>query len=170
MAVMSQAAARAMLRVMILLALGLACERVPEQAAMRGDSGGARGTGPRIRPDTAAALSDTAAQDVWAQARARGIDFRALGQEPGWLLEIEDGKQITMVADYGERRVTTPAPQPELNIDAGETIYRVATDAHRLRIVLRNEPCADVMSGERYPTTVVVELDGQEYRGCGRVP
>ncbi|MGH7467187.1 MAG: MliC family protein [Longimicrobiales bacterium] len=107
---------------------------------------------------------------VWEHARLRGVDFRALGQEPGWLLEIDEGKQIIMIADYGERRVTTPAPSPEFNAATGKKTYRIRTEAHRLQIVLKNEPCADAMSGERYPTTVVVTLDGREYRGCGRVP
>lgn len=105
---------------------------------------------------------------VWEQARLNGVDFRAVGQEPGWLLEIEDGEQVTLLADYGEKRVVTPAPPAEVNQAGGEKNYRIQTEAHRLTIVTRNEPCADTMSGERFPTTVVVTLDGKEYRGCGR--
>jgi putative lipoprotein len=105
---------------------------------------------------------------IWEHAARQGIEFRAVGQEPGWLLEIDDGKQIMMLADYGEKRIVTPAPVPEFDQKTGRKSYRVQTQDHRLTIVITNEPCADVMSGERYPATVVVTLDGREYRGCGR--
>ncbi|HEY6362032.1 MAG TPA: MliC family protein [Vicinamibacterales bacterium] len=33
-------------------------------------------------------------RDPWQEARDRGVDFRAVGQEPGWHLEIDDGESI----------------------------------------------------------------------------
>src|SRR5688572_27332616 len=35
--------------------------------------------------------TSTERPDPWREARGRGIDFRAIGQEPGWYLEIDDG-------------------------------------------------------------------------------
>ena len=35
--------------------------------------------------------------DVWHKAKLRGVAFRAIGQEPGWLLEITNGKEIVLV-------------------------------------------------------------------------
>jgi putative lipoprotein len=105
---------------------------------------------------------------IWEHAARQGIDFRAIGQEPGWLLEIDEGKQVMMLADYGEKRVVMPAAAPQIDPKTGRKIYRLKTEAHRLNIEITNQPCADVMSGERYPATVVVTLDGREYRGCGR--
>ena len=122
-------------------------------------------------PDTQAAPEvPEGSAEVWEQARLRGIDFRAVGQEPGWLLEIDEGNQITMLADYGERNVTAPAPEPTFNDATGEKRYDIETDSLRLHVSVRNQPCTDVMSGEQFPTTVVVTLDGREYRGCGRTP
>jgi putative lipoprotein len=105
---------------------------------------------------------------IWEHAARQGIDFRAIGQEPGWLLEIDEGKQVMMLADYGEKRVVMPAAAPTIDPQTGRKTYRLKTEAHRLDIEITNQPCADVMSGERYPATVVVTLDGREYRGCGR--
>jgi uncharacterized membrane protein len=96
----------------------------------------------------------------------RWQDFRAIGQEPGWLMEIEGG-QITLAMDYGERRVTAPAPEPETP-RAGLVIYRVRTPEHAITITIEDRPCQDIMSGEAFPSAVTVVLDGREYRGCGR--
>ena len=82
------------------------------------------------------------------------------------MLEIDNGKQIAMLADYGEKKVTTPAPTPRDS--AGTTIYDVTTEAHRLTINSRREVCHDSMSDEEMTHTVTVVLDGKEYRGCGR--
>jgi putative lipoprotein len=46
----------------------------------------------------------------WDQARQRGVDFRATGNGPGWQFDIERGRRITFVGDYGRKRVIVPAP------------------------------------------------------------
>ena len=60
-------------------------------------------------------------QRVWEAARDRGVIFRAVGQEPGWVLEV------------------------------------------------REEPCMDTMSGERFSMTVTIRLNDTTYDGCGRM-
>ncbi len=40
-------------------------------------------------------------QSVWERAKLDGADFRAVGNEPGWHLEIIAGSRIVLVADYG---------------------------------------------------------------------
>ncbi len=82
------------------------------------------------------------------------------------MLEIDNEKQIYMLADYGEIKVTTPAPTPRDS--AGATIYDATTQAHRLTVTIREAVCHDTMSGEEMTHTVVILVDGQEYRGCGR--
>ena len=82
------------------------------------------------------------------------------------MLEIDNEKQIDLLADYGEKKVTTPVPTPRDS--AGTTIYDATTEAHRLTINIRQDVCHDTMSGEEMTHTVTVVLDGKEYRGCGR--
>jgi uncharacterized membrane protein len=104
--------------------------------------------------------------DPWQQAMERGVELRAVGQEPGWLLEIDDGAQMHLVYDYGEHEVTMAAPAPvrtELT-----TTYQAATPMHRLRVVVEARPCADAMSGDASPTAVAVVIDGRTLEGCGR--
>lgn len=99
-------------------------------------------------------------------ARARGVEFRASGNEPGWTWELLPDRTV-FVGDYGTRRVATPRPSPQGGPIPGETVHAAITDAHRLTVRIRDAACVDSMSGERYATTVEVELDGRAYRGCG---
>jgi uncharacterized membrane protein len=104
----------------------------------------------------------------WEDARQRGVDFRAIGQEPGWFLEIYEGNRTLIALDYGERRMTVRTPEPERDRDGSRTFYRVAIPPDRVVIEIRDEPCEDIMSGERFEATVVVTVDGEEFQGCGR--
>jgi putative lipoprotein len=93
-----------------------------------------------------------------------GADWVAIGQEPGWRVDIRPDRGIEVIADYGDRRASLPyvhpARQPgalEFNTSAGGTDLR-------LRII--DTPCADGMSGRPYPATAAMELNGRSYRGC----
>lgn len=112
--------------------------------------------------------TEKSAGGPWEDARHRGIEFRAVGQEPGWYLEIDEGKQILFVADYGTREITTPVPSPTTIAGGQGREYHAQTEAHDLKVRIVRKPCADVMSGERFPLTVTVTLDGKTYDGCGR--
>lgn len=103
----------------------------------------------------------------WLDARRRGIDIRALGQEPGWVLEIDLGTSMYLVADYGEKKITTGAPTAVHDALARTMIYEASTPEHRITAVVREGVCHDTMSGQRMTHEVRVTLDGQEYRGCG---
>jgi hypothetical protein len=48
---------------------------------------------------------------VWEQAKLGGADFRAVGNEPGWHLEIREGRRILLATDYGASRVELPLPE-----------------------------------------------------------
>ena len=103
----------------------------------------------------------------WVDARARGATFRAVGQEPGWHIEVHP-ERLVMVYQYGERQVVVPNPgvveDPELPIRRWHAI----TEAHELLLVAQDRACTDVMSGTIYPVTADVTLDGRNYSGCGR--
>ena len=51
---------------------------------------------------------ELAKNDVWHAAKLRGVAFRAIGQEPGWLLEITNGEEILLVTDYGKNKKSYP--------------------------------------------------------------
>lgn len=106
-------------------------------------------------------------QQSWAVAKLRGIDFRAMGQEPGWILEITEGEQIKYIGNYGQDTVYTPAPEPKVQT-SGKTIYRAETKAHSLSIQIRDSSCTDAMNGAQFPATVHIQINGEKYKGCGK--
>jgi len=104
----------------------------------------------------------------WQAAKIRGVDFRAMGQEPGWILEITKGKQMQYIGRYGQDTLITPAPMPQHDTEKGVTVYESHTNAHSLTVKVTEQSCTDSMSGSRFPSTVTVTVDGETYRGCGR--
>jgi len=103
---------------------------------------------------------------IWEKAKLDGADFRAVGNEPGWNLEIREGSRIVLVADYGASRVERPLPQPMIDQEARSTRW----DAGELIVEVIGRPCRDSMSGESFESTVVVTWGEQTLRGCGRAP
>jgi membrane-bound inhibitor of C-type lysozyme len=105
---------------------------------------------------------------IWEDAKLRGVDFRAIGNEPGWNLEIIKGEKIVFIGNYGENRYDFVTPEPSIDQQARTTIYDAQNDEHELSVILKGRRCSDTMSGEAFETTVRVILDGKEYRGCGK--
>lgn len=93
--------------------------------------------------------------------------FAGVGQEPGWLLQIDS--VITFSYDYAQRTVTVPVPR-SMPDATGARVWQVKTDTTDLQVVVAETPCEDAMSGKPYPATVTVTLNGQVYRGCGGPP
>jgi uncharacterized membrane protein len=105
---------------------------------------------------------------VWEHAKLNGADFRAVGNEPAWNLEILQQSKIVLITDYGTNRYEFELPEPAVDREARITRYETSQNRHELIIVLRGQPCRDTMSDETFETAVVVTLDGRELRGCGR--
>lgn len=103
----------------------------------------------------------------WESARAEGVDFRAVGQEPGWLLDIYELDRIRLLWDYGDNLADFPLTEPSYPQE-GATRYETEAGGRTLVIVIRRFPCSDAMSGQPYPSTVEVVIDGRTLNGCGR--
>lgn len=104
---------------------------------------------------------------VWDAARDRGIMFRAVGQEPGWLLEI-DSASITLITDYGADTVALPVPQPGRDPASRTTVYRALSEEASVLVTIREESCVDTMSGERFSRAVTAVVNARTLTGCGR--
>ncbi|MEM9303574.1 MAG: hypothetical protein AAGE01_15760 [Pseudomonadota bacterium] len=103
-------------------------------------------------------------RSIWEGAKLRGVSFRAVGQEPGWLLEIRNGERIDFSFDYGQRTLRVPATEPD-----DDTSTRTSRFVSwPLEITIEGRPCGDAMSGEAFDTTVVVRLAERTFQGCGR--
>lgn len=104
----------------------------------------------------------------WEVSRLLGFEFRGVGQEPGWTIEIDTGQMIRLVLDYGEKRYYLPAPEP-VRRPNGDLFYDIRTEAVSATVLIAEKTCQDAMSGEESTHTVTVTIDGKEYRGCGRI-
>jgi uncharacterized membrane protein len=105
-------------------------------------------------------------ESVAADAHARGIRFRGLGNEPGWVLEIATDERVSLDYDYGNLRVTFPPLEPERDAYDGSLRYSGRTESHSIKVTLKDQPCHDDMSGEPFGWSVELEFDGDSKRGC----
>jgi membrane-bound inhibitor of C-type lysozyme len=108
------------------------------------------------------------AKAIWENAKLNGIDFRAVGNEPGWILEIMTSDKIRFVSNYGQDRHEFATPKPKIDKQAHITTYTTHNDANTLTVTIHGKPCRDSMSGESFATIVTVTLDNTKFQGCGR--
>jgi len=114
-------------------------------------------------PDTPQILA------MWADRKRRGVDFYGVGQEPGWMIEIDEGKRLYLLANYAEDTVDVVAPAPITDPGAPDRrVYRTTGNGHTVEVTIEARICSDAMSGKRYAETVTLTLDGKPYDGCGR--
>jgi putative lipoprotein len=105
---------------------------------------------------------------AWRQARLSGVDFRAVGREPGWRLDIRAGERFVLITDSGRRRLEFPAVAPDTDRSSGTAVYETRNEKHELRVIIENRRCIDDISGDALPARVTAILDGRMYEGCGR--
>lgn len=121
-------------------------------------------------PEAEAANTTQAAlaqMPTWETARAAGVDFRAVGQEPGWIVDIYTQNRIVALLDYGETLLEFPLTTPTSPAE-GATRFESQANGRTLSITYRRFPCEDAMSGEAYPSSVEIVIDGRTLNGCGR--
>lgn len=97
----------------------------------------------------------------------RDRDFRAVGQEPGWQLEIRMGSEMRLTYDYGKNSAVTSAAQVQLDPKTGTRTFHARAEASDLQVEVVPVKCEDSMSGRPYPATVTVTLNDRRLRGCG---
>jgi uncharacterized membrane protein len=101
-------------------------------------------------------------------AKLRGADFRAVGNEPGWHLELFSDGPSLLVTDYGQERYEFMAGEPSDLADGVGSVFSVDVDGTPMRIELRPGPCADTMVDRVYETAVRIESGERVLAGCGK--
>jgi uncharacterized membrane protein len=90
--------------------------------------------------------------------------YRAIGQEPGWLLEIAAGRAVYL-GDYGTVRLELALSPPRATT-AGYR-YEARSSQHSLSIDVAHGLCRDAMSGRAFADRVKIVADGRTVEGCG---
>jgi len=103
---------------------------------------------------------------AWEDARARGVEFRAVGGSPEWTLEIDDGARAEFVADRGAVHVIG-VPVTERSLDDRRMVVSATTAVATLHVVLERRVCMNAAGVTTVAATVTVE--GRSFAGCGRV-
>ena len=103
----------------------------------------------------------------WDVAADSGVAFRAVGQEPGWLVEVEEGEgdrpaSLTAHLDYGQRLLEAGDLEREGDAWSGQ-----AVDGTSVELTVEERDCADVMSGERFRAAATLVVGDDRYQGCG---
>ncbi len=112
------------------------------------------------------ACAPPASQPAPAAGSSPAAILMAVGQEPGWTLEItpqpDPGTvRLAYAGDYGTVVIDEPAVAAAS--PGGSAGYRGV----RLAVTVTPGQCADSVSGELYTQSVAVMADGRSYRGCG---
>jgi len=115
----------------------------------------------------AVSCSENRRASLMEDAKLRGVDFRATGNEPGWWMEIGPDSTV-LVTDYGQQRDIFATPEPEEDPAARRATYRARAGGREVEIVLIGEPCRDSMSGEGFQTAVQIRLGEARLSGCGQ--
>ena len=98
-------------------------------------------------------------------ARARGVVYRALGNEPGWVLEVGPASKLSWTTNWGADRYEFDQTQAATGAD-GASVFTAQKDATSIKATIRAERCVD--DGEvAYDHVAIIEFGGQTFRGCG---
>jgi len=128
---------------------------------------------PRTGADSIPAQQAGADSSFVGKKRALGIDFYAVGQEPGWALDMDSGN-IYRFSTFDGIKMNTPPVAGTTSADGKITTYRAQVELGEINITVTREQCMDIMSGEQFPCKVQVRIkrgvdkDFKTYNGCGR--
>lgn len=102
----------------------------------------------------------------WGEAEARGVAFRAVGSEPGWFVEVDNGDMPPLRAtlDYGERKVEVAST---VSLSSSHGFGGKLADGTDVVLRIKREPCNDGMSGEAFEASAVLTVGDMQYQGCG---
>ncbi len=118
-------------------------------------------------------MSNAAAQDAqddpWAKARAEGVVFRALGNEPGWLIEVNQDESIKFINHYGEMEIKVPVNDIWVGPDGEDKIYYVENEVIPFQLIIIKKNYQDTMSGEVFPYQARVIFPEKSYTGGGKI-
>lgn len=101
-------------------------------------------------------------------------DFKASGNEPAWMLEIEEAKSIRFKSFGMESfEMLLPVPRAEKNEETQETVYQSESAHGKIVIRINRKPCMDLMSGKSFDYEVIIKARPENatqdytYEGCG---
>ena len=99
------------------------------------------------------------------KAKFEGVSFRALGNEPYWTLEFISDKEAVLTTNLGQNK--THFGVKERFEGKNFTDYKMLSKHNTLFVRIENRRCFDTMVDRSYESTVYLNFDTHELRGCG---
>ena len=103
---------------------------------------------------------------TFERAKLNGVAFRAIGNEPGWILEITSDKQVLFLTNLGQDK--TYFEVIEKFSDYSSTEYEMHSNNNIMHVRIENSRCRDTMVDRVYESTVYINFDGVNMKGCGK--
>ena len=101
----------------------------------------------------------------WDDARSRGVAFRAVGNEPGWLVEVGSGDAPPLHAqlDFGSRKLDIASVRARAQ---GDGWTGKSANGTQVELIVERKACQDD-AGTTFDITAQLRAGGKTYDGCG---
>ncbi len=103
---------------------------------------------------------------TFERAKHSGVAFRAIGNEPGWILEFTSDKKILFLTNLGKDK--TDFTVVKKSSDYNSTEYELHSKYNVMHVRIENRRCRDTMVDRVYESTVYINFDGVNMKGCGK--
>ena len=103
---------------------------------------------------------------TFERAKFEGVSFRAIGNEPGWILNIMPDNKVVFIINHG--KVKTHFKVEKQFSEKNATEFRLRSKNNLLYLRIENRVCRDTMTDRIYESSVYLNFDGHELRGCGK--
>ena len=103
---------------------------------------------------------------TFERAKLSGVAFRAIGNEPGWILEVTSDREVLFLTNLGQDK--THFEVTEKFSDYSSTEYEMHSNHNVLHVRIENRRCQDTMVERTYESTVYINFDGVNMIGCGK--
>lgn len=92
--------------------------------------------------------------------------FQALGNEPGWSVQIDENQNALVKLYYGEQEYQLQLPEPQITFAGTHYRSRLNDQDFNLDIIVKQ--CSDTMSDIVYEYETLLTINGKTFSGCGR--
>ena len=100
-------------------------------------------------------------------AKLRGVDFRGMGNEPGWIIEIS-GNQLYFETNYGTESYEFLLGGHASGSKPNSVVYKGEALGKSISVEISSGRCNDTMSDNVYESFVTVNFEDTTLNGCGQ--
>lgn len=115
------------------------------------------------RPTAAAAQPDQS-QSQLGEGDGIPVRFRAIGTEPFWSVQMEDGLMTYATPEMPEGE-TVPVTMEQVGV---MQVYSATIDGMPMELEVTRKVCSDGMSDTVYPMSVTRRFGADVHQGCAR--